>query len=62
MHDAIQHDGPALELAELVNDEVGPALVTVLFTDGGSFGDAANQTQQNFADQGSSQRSSGSAF
>ena len=29
---------------------------------GGSFGDAANQTQQNFADQGSSQRSSGSAF
>jgi hypothetical protein len=39
-HDAIQHDGPALELAELVNDEVDPALVTVLFTDGGSFGDA----------------------
>jgi hypothetical protein len=28
----------------------------------GSFGDAANQTQQNFADQGSSQRSSGSSF
>jgi len=28
----------------------------------GSFGDAANQTQQNFADQGSSQGSSGTAF
>jgi hypothetical protein len=30
-HDAIRHDGPALELAELVNDELGPAVVTVLF-------------------------------
>ena len=32
-HDAIRHDGPALELAELVNGELGPALVTVLFAD-----------------------------
>jgi hypothetical protein len=39
-HDAIRHDGPALELAELVDDELGPALVTVLFTDAGSSGDA----------------------
>ncbi|MEU8283328.1 hypothetical protein AB0C01_03230 [Micromonospora sp. NPDC048905] len=30
-HDAIRHDGPALELAELVDDELGPALVTVTF-------------------------------
>jgi hypothetical protein len=30
-HDAIRHDGPALELAELVDGEVGPELVTVLF-------------------------------
>ncbi|MCU7725607.1 hypothetical protein ODJ79_17905 [Actinoplanes sp. KI2] len=30
-HDAIRHDGPALELAELVDGEVGPALMTVLF-------------------------------
>jgi hypothetical protein len=30
-HDAIRHDGPALELAELVDGELGPALVTVLF-------------------------------
>ncbi|GAA3764098.1 hypothetical protein [Micromonospora maritima] len=32
-HDAIRHDGPALELAELVNGELGPALVTVLLAD-----------------------------
>jgi hypothetical protein len=32
-HDAIRHDGPALELAELVDGELGPALVTVLFAD-----------------------------
>ena len=31
-HDAIRHDGPALELAEVVDGEVGPALVTVLFS------------------------------
>ena len=30
-HDAIRHDGPALELAELVDREVGPELMTVLF-------------------------------
>ncbi|MEU8332002.1 hypothetical protein [Micromonospora sp. NPDC048839] len=30
-HDAIRHDGPALELAELVDGELGPALVTVTF-------------------------------
>lgn len=30
-HDAIRHDAPALELAELVNGELGPAVVTVLF-------------------------------
>lgn len=33
-HDAIRHDGPALELAESVNGELGPALVTVLFVGG----------------------------
>ena len=33
-HDAIRHDGPALELAELVDGELGPALVTVLFSPG----------------------------
>jgi hypothetical protein len=33
-HDAVRHDGPALELAELVDGELGPALVTVLFADG----------------------------
>ncbi len=32
-HDAIRHDGPALELAELVDGELGPALVIVLFAD-----------------------------
>jgi hypothetical protein len=32
-HDAIRHDGPALELAELVNGELGPALITILFAD-----------------------------
>jgi hypothetical protein len=32
-HDAIRHDGPALELAELVDGELGPALVTILFRD-----------------------------
>jgi hypothetical protein len=31
-HDAIRYDGPALELAEVVDGEVGPALVTVLFS------------------------------
>ncbi|WP_436528896.1 hypothetical protein [Actinoplanes sp. HUAS TT8] len=31
-HDAIRHDGPALELAEIVDREVGPGLVTVLFS------------------------------
>lgn len=31
-HDAIRHDGPALELAEVVDGEVGPTLVTVLFS------------------------------
>lgn len=30
-HDAIRHDGPALELAEVTDGEVGPDLVTVLF-------------------------------
>jgi hypothetical protein len=34
-HDAIRHDGPALELAELANGELGPALVTILFADDG---------------------------
>ncbi|MEV0609454.1 hypothetical protein AB0I61_24090 [Polymorphospora rubra] len=37
-HDAIRHDGPALELAELVDGELGPALVTVLFPDEGTGG------------------------
>ncbi|MFF0154045.1 hypothetical protein [Micromonospora sp. NPDC005203] len=37
-HDAIRYDGPALELAELVNDELGPALVTVTFADGNAGG------------------------
>ena len=32
-HDAIRHDGPALELAGLVHGELGPALGTVLFAD-----------------------------
>ncbi|MFC0533925.1 hypothetical protein [Phytohabitans kaempferiae] len=32
-HDAIRHDGPALELAEQVDGELGPALVTVLFAE-----------------------------
>ena len=32
-HDAIRHDGPALELAELVNGELSPAFVTILFAD-----------------------------
>ncbi|MEV0718152.1 hypothetical protein [Asanoa sp. NPDC050611] len=32
-HDAVHHDGPALELAELVDGELGPSLVTVLFQD-----------------------------
>jgi hypothetical protein len=32
-HDAVRHDGPALELAELVDGELGAALVTVLFAD-----------------------------
>lgn len=32
-HDAIRHDGPAVELAELINGELGPALVTVLFAE-----------------------------
>src|SRR4051794_31389521 len=31
-HDAIRHDGSALELAELVDGELGPALMTVLFS------------------------------
>jgi hypothetical protein len=35
-HDAIRHDGPALELAELVDGELGPPLVTVLFAHDGS--------------------------
>jgi hypothetical protein len=39
-YDAIRHDGPALELAELVNDELGPALVTVLFAEDGILGGA----------------------
>jgi hypothetical protein len=39
-HDAIRHDCPALELAELVNDELGPALVTVLFAEDGISGSA----------------------
>jgi hypothetical protein len=39
-HDAVRHDGPALELAELVNDELGPALVTALLANDGSSGDA----------------------
>ena len=30
-HDAIRHDGPALEIAEVVDGEVGPELMTVLF-------------------------------
>lgn len=37
-HDAMWHDGPALELAELVDGELGPALVTVAFADGSSGG------------------------
>jgi hypothetical protein len=32
-HDAMRHDGPALELAELVGGELGPAIVTVMFAD-----------------------------
>ncbi|MEU5669655.1 hypothetical protein ABZ749_04630 [Micromonospora sp. NPDC047753] len=32
-HDAMRHDGPALELAELIDGELGPALVTVTFAD-----------------------------
>jgi hypothetical protein len=39
-HDAILHDGPALELAELVNGELGPALATVLFAEDGTSGGA----------------------
>ncbi|SNY37293.1 hypothetical protein [Paractinoplanes atraurantiacus] len=35
-HDAIRHDGPALELAELVDGEVGPELMTVLFSASGA--------------------------
>ena len=31
-HDAVRHDGPALELAELVDGEVGPEIVTVLLS------------------------------
>lgn len=30
-HDAMRHDGPALELAEFMNGELGPALAIVLF-------------------------------
>jgi len=30
-HDAVRHDGPALELAEVVDGELGPELMTVLF-------------------------------
>lgn len=30
-HEAIRHDGPAFELAEVVDGELGPAVVTVLF-------------------------------
>jgi hypothetical protein len=31
-HDAIRHDGRALERAEVVEGEVGPELVTILFS------------------------------
>lgn len=44
-HDAIRHDGPALELAELVDGELGPALVTVLFAEG-----SAGEAEVLFAD------------
>ncbi|TQJ23707.1 hypothetical protein FBZ33_4018 [Micromonospora sp. A202] len=30
-HDAMRHDGRALELAELIDGELGPALVTITF-------------------------------
>jgi hypothetical protein len=39
-HDAIRTDGPALELAEIVDGEVGPPLMTVLFTTDTEGGDA----------------------
>jgi hypothetical protein len=39
-HDAVQGDRWAVELAELVDHELGPALVTVLFPDDGSPVDA----------------------
>ncbi len=39
-HDAVHGDRWAIELAELVDDELGPALVTVLFADDGSSADA----------------------
>jgi hypothetical protein len=32
-HDAMRYDGPGLELAELVNGELGSALVTILFAE-----------------------------
>lgn len=38
-HDAIHGDRWALELAELVDDELGPALITALFSDDGSTAD-----------------------
>ncbi|BCB76730.1 hypothetical protein GCM10022251_50040 [Phytohabitans flavus] len=44
-HDAIRHDGPALELAELVDGELGPELVTTLFAD-----DSAGEAQVLLAD------------
>jgi hypothetical protein len=46
-HDAVRHDGPALELAELVSGELGPALVTILFAD-----DSAGKAEVLLADCG----------
>jgi hypothetical protein len=46
-HDAMRHDGPALELAELVNGELGSALVTILFAE-----DSADESQVLLADCG----------
>lgn len=46
-HDAIRHDGPAVELAELVSGELGPALVTILFAD-----DSAGEAEVLLADCG----------
>jgi hypothetical protein len=41
-HDAIRHDGAALELAEPVNGELDPALIAVLFAKAGDPSTAPN--------------------